>query len=99
MIKTTNVGVATVLLFSAVFSFLFVGYTNGFNFAVAQTANTSDLGPETIQDFEKTIGDNNSAIIRNDTNISNPNNTLLDATEVNIEEDCMVLEDGSNYCP
>jgi hypothetical protein len=99
VIKTTNVVVAAVLLFSTVFSFLFVGYTNGLNFAVAQTANTSDPGPETVQDFEKAIGDNNSAIIRNDTNISNPNNTLLDATEVNIEEDCMVLEDGSNYCP
>lgn len=97
MSKTTNV--LTVLLVSAVFSFLFVGYTNGINFAVAQTANSADPGPETIQEFEEEIGDNNSAIIRNDTNISNPNNTLLDATEVNIEEDCMVLEDGSNYCP
>ncbi|HEX6645858.1 MAG TPA: hypothetical protein VF047_01620 [Nitrososphaeraceae archaeon] len=97
MSKTTNV--VTVLLVSAVFSFLFVGYTNGINFAVAQTANSADPGPETIQEFEEEIGDNNSAIIRNDTNISNPNNTLLDATEVNIEEDCMVLEDGSNYCP
>jgi hypothetical protein len=97
MSKTTNV--VTVLLVSAVFSFLFVGYTNGINFAVAQTANSADPGPETIQEFEEEIGDDNSAIIRNDTNISNPNNTLLDATEVNIEEDCMVLEDGSNYCP
>lgn len=97
MSKTTNV--VTVLLVSAVFSFLFVGYTNGINFAVAQTANSADPGPETIQEFEEEIGDNNSAIIRNDTNISNPNNTLLDATEVNIEEDCMVLEDGSSYCP
>jgi ABC-type Zn uptake system ZnuABC Zn-binding protein ZnuA len=97
MSKTTNL--VTVLLVSAVFSFLFVGYTNGINFAVAQTANSADPGPETIQEFEEEIGDNNSAIIRNDTNISNPNNTLLDATEVNIEEDCMVLEDGSNYCP
>lgn len=97
MIKTTNI--LTVLLVSAVFSFLFVGYTNGINFAVAQTANSADPGPETIQEFEEEIGDNNSAIIRNDTNISNPNNTLLDATEVNIEEDCMVLEDGSSYCP
>ena len=55
--------------------------------------------PETIQEFDKEIGDNNSAIIGNDTNISNPNNTVLDATEVNMEEDCMVLKDGSNYCP
>ena len=43
MIKTTNV-VAAVLLFSGVFSFLFVGYTNGINLAVAQTANTSEPG-------------------------------------------------------
>src|SRR5215208_7676945 len=98
MIKTTSVVVvlSAVLLFSAVFSFLLVGPTNGINFAVGQTANTSDSGPETIQEFDKEIGDNNSAIMGNDTNISNPNNTLLDATEVNIEEDCMVLKDGSN---
>ncbi len=98
MIKTTNV-VIIVVLVSAVFSFLFVGYSNGINFVAAQSANTSDPGPETIQDFDKEIGDNNSAILGNDTNISNPNNTVLDATDVNIEEDCMVLKDGSNYCP
>ena len=98
MIQPTNV-VVVALLGSAVFSFLFVGYTNEINFVVAQTANNADSGPETVQDFEKEIGDENSAIIRNDTNISNPNNTLLDSTEVNMEEDCMVLKDGSNYCP
>ena len=98
MIKTTNLVIAVVLV-SPVFSFLFVGYTNGINFAAAQTTNTSDPGLETIQDFDKEIGDDNSAIIGNDTNISNPNNTVLDATDVNIEEDCMVLKDGSNYCP
>ena len=97
MIKTTNV--VLILLVSSVFSFLLVAYTNGINFVVAQTENNADSGPETIQDFEKEIGDDNSAIIRNDTNISNPNNTVLDATDVNIEEDCMVLKDGSNYCP
>ncbi len=95
MIKKTNI---EILLVAAVFSFLFVGYTNGINFAVAQTTETNDPGAETIEDFEKLEG-NNTAIIRNDTVISNPNNTLLDATEVNIEEDCMVLPDGSNYCP
>ncbi|HEX2407213.1 MAG TPA: hypothetical protein VHJ38_08385 [Nitrososphaeraceae archaeon] len=99
MIKKTNVVVVVVLLVSTVFSFSFVGYTNGINFVVAQSANSTDSGPETLQDFEKEIGDNNSAIIGNDTNISNPNNTLLDSTEVNMEEDCMVLKDGSNYCP
>ena len=96
MIKKTNIGI--LLLVGAAFSFLFVGYANGFNFAVAQTTETTDPGAETIEDFEKMEG-NNTAIIKNDTAISNPNNTLLDATEVNIEEDCMVLPDGSNYCP
>lgn len=95
MIKKTNI---EILLVAAALSFLFVGYTNGINFAVAQTTETNDPGAETIEDFEKLEG-NNTAIIRNDTVISNPNNTLLDATEVNIEEDCMVLPDGSNYCP
>lgn len=96
MIKKTNIGI--LLLVGAASSLLFVGYTNGINFAIAQTTETSDPGAETIEDFEKMEG-NNTAIIRNDTAISNPNNTLLDATEVNIEEDCMVLPDGSNYCP
>lgn len=98
MIQPTNV-VVIALLGSAVFSFLSIGSMNEINFVVAQTVNSTDSGPETLQDFDKEIGDNNSAIIGNDTNISNPNNTLLDSTEVNMEEDCMVLKDGSNYCP
>ena len=96
MIKKTNLGL--LLLASAAFSFVYIGYTNEINIAVAQTNGTTDLGTETIEDFEKIEG-NDSAIIRNDTAISNPNNTLLDSTEVNMEENCMVLPDGSNYCP
>ena len=87
MIKKTNLGL--LLLASAAFSFIYIGYTNEINFAVAQTNGTTDLGTETIEDFEKIEG-NDSAIIRNDTAISNPNNTLLDSTEVNMEENCMV---------
>ena len=96
MIKKTNLGL--LLLACAAFSFVYIGYTNEINFAVAQTNGTTDLDTETIEDFEKIEG-NDSAIIRNDTAISNPNNTLLDSTEVNMEENCMVLPDGSNYCP
>ena len=96
MKKKINGGI--LLLIGAAFSFLAVGYTNGINFAAAQTTETTDPGAETIEDFEKIEG-NNTAIIRNDTAISNPNNTLLDSTEVNMEENCMVLPDGSNYCP
>jgi len=96
MINKTNVGILFFLVGTA-FP-LAVGYTNGSNFAVAQTTETTDLGPETIEDFEKLEG-NNTAIIRNDTAISNPNNTLLDSTDINMEENCMALPDGSNYCP
>ncbi|HEX6671853.1 MAG TPA: hypothetical protein VF084_06440 [Nitrososphaeraceae archaeon] len=96
MRKKTNVGI--LLLVGAAFSFLSLGYANGFNFAVAQTTETPDPGAETIQEFEKLEG-NDTAILENDTTISNPNNTLLDAIEVNEEEDCMVLADGSKYCP
>ncbi len=97
MIRRTNVGIL-LLVGAAAFSFVFVGYTNGINIVVAQTTETTDPGAETVEDFEKIEG-NDTAIIRNDTVISNPNNTLLNATEVNIEEDCMALPDGSNYCP
>jgi hypothetical protein len=96
MRKITNVEI--LLLVGAAFSILSVGFTDGINFAVAQTTETTDPGAETIEDFEKIEG-NNTAIIRNDTAISNPNNTLLDSTEVNMEENCMLLPDGSNYCP
>ena len=93
-----KINVKILLLVSAAFSFLIVGYTDGINFAVAQTTGTTDPGAETVEDFEKIEG-NNTAIITNDTAISNPNNTLLDSTEMNMEENCMVLPDGSNYCP
>jgi hypothetical protein len=96
MRKITNIEI--LLLVGAAFSILSVGFTDGINFAVAQTTETTDPGAETIEDFEKIEG-NNTAIIRNDTAISNPNNTLLDSTEVNMEENCMLLPDGSNYCP
>lgn len=55
--------------------------------------------PETAEEFADVIEGNDTQMIENDTMISNPNNTLLDATEVNIEEDCMTLADGSQYCP
>lgn len=55
--------------------------------------------PETAEEFADVIEGNDTQVIENDTMISNPNNTLVDSTEVNIEEDCMTLEDGSQYCP
>ena len=59
----------------------------------------NETGPETIQSLENIEG-SNAAILGNDTNISNPNNTLLDSTTVNEQEDCMsVPNQTSPDCP
>jgi hypothetical protein len=67
------------------------GYLVNESYVIAQ--------PETSEEFADVIEGNDTQTILNDTMVSNPNNTLLDATGVNIEEDCMTLEDGSQYCP
>jgi hypothetical protein len=79
------------LMFAGIFSLGLQGYLYTVNNAYAQA--------ETEKDFEKIAGDENMQIIENNTAISNPNDTLLDAEEVNIEEDCMTLPDGSKDCP
>ena len=62
-------------------------------------APLNETGPETIQSLENIEG-SNAAILGNDTNISNPNNTLLDSTTVNEQEDCMsVPNQTSPDCP
>lgn len=59
----------------------------------------NETGPETIQSLENIEG-SNAAILGNNTNISNPNNTLLDSTTVNEQEDCMsVPNQTSPDCP
>lgn len=79
------------LMFAGIFSLGLQGYIYTTNNAFAQE--------ETVEDFEKIAGDENVQIIENNTAISNPNNTLLDAEEVNMEEECMTLPDGSKDCP
>ena len=54
---------------------------------------------ETISELDKILG-NNTAIILSDEYISNPNNTLLDSINTNIQEDCMKLPSSQHlYCP
>lgn len=56
-------------------------------------------GPETATEFEEIAG-SDAAILANDTAISNPNNTVLDATGINIREDCMqVPGNTAEDCP
>ena len=56
--------------------------------------------PETASQFADLIEGNDTAIILNDTNIGDVNNTVLDSIDVNIGEDCMKLPDSTTlYCP
>jgi hypothetical protein len=55
-------------------------------------------GPETATEFEELAG-SDEAILANDTAISDPNNTMLDATGINLREDCMELPSGEIVTP
>jgi hypothetical protein len=70
-------------------------------YAIAQpTINESFVNDtETIGELDKILG-NNTAIILSDEYISNPNNTLLDSINTNIQEDCIKLPNTEHmYCP
>ena len=56
-------------------------------------------GPETATEFEEIAGSDQS-ILANDTDISNPNITALDATGINEREDCMSIPGNTaEDCP
>ena len=65
-----------------------------------QTSQKFPVPPETAEQFADLIEDNDTAIILNDTNIGDVNNTVLDSIDVNIKEDCMTLPNSTVlYCP
>jgi hypothetical protein len=56
--------------------------------------------PETAEQFADLIEGNDTAIILNDTNIGDVNNTVLDSVDVNVAEDCMNIPNSTVlYCP
>ncbi|MGA7368515.1 MAG: hypothetical protein WBX01_05250 [Nitrososphaeraceae archaeon] len=60
---------------------------------------TATEEPETATELEEYAG-SDQAILANDTAISNPNNTVLDSTDVNIREDCMQIPGNTaEDCP
>ena len=69
------------------------------------TTNNSEIdykplnltGPETIQSLEGIEG-SNAAFLENDTSISNPNNTAVDATDVNEQEACIPTSNQTDDC-
>jgi hypothetical protein len=65
-----------------------------------QTSQKFPVPPETAEQFANLIEGNDTAIILNDTNIGDVNNTVLDSIDVNIREDCMNLPNSTVlYCP
>ena len=91
----------TISVLSLTAVFLYIGNNDINRHAIAQltTQNPFPNNTETIEDLDKLLG-NNTAIILNDTRISNPNNTLLDSININIKEDCMTLPNSNHlYCP
>ena len=62
------------------------------------TENIFPNNTETATEFEDVIEGNNTAILENDTNIGNPNNTLSTDVETGAEmlgQDVMILEEDS----
>ncbi|MGZ5472254.1 MAG: hypothetical protein ACXWE0_11345 [Nitrososphaeraceae archaeon] len=100
MKKITGV-LITASVLSLTAAFLYIGNIDINKHAIAQltTQNPFPNNTETIESLDKLLG-NNTAIILNDTNISNPKNTLLDSININIKEDCMKLPNSEHlYCP
>lgn len=59
----------------------------------------NQTGPETATQLEEYAG-SDEAILANDTDISNPNNTAFDATGVNERENCMQIPGNTaEDCP
>jgi hypothetical protein len=64
------------------------------------TQNPFANNTETVAELENILGDQNTHIILNGTNIANPNNTLPDSININIKEDCIQLPNSVHmYCP
>jgi len=69
-------------------------------FAQPTTQNPFLNNTETAAELSKVLGDINTRIILNGTNISSPNNTLPDSITINIKEDCIKLPNSVHlYCP
>jgi hypothetical protein len=89
----------SILSLTAVFSYTANNDIN--RQAIAQqTTQKLPVPPETAEQFADLIEGNDTAIILNDTNIADVNNTVLSSVGVNIKEDCMKVPQSTVlYCP
>jgi hypothetical protein len=99
VLKVTVLTMVSLLTLTAVF--LFTGNNNLDRSVIAQqTTQKFPVPPETAEQFADLIEGNDTAIILNDTNIGDVNNTVLDSIDVNIKDDCMNLPNSTVlYCP
>ncbi len=91
----------TISVLSLTVSFLYIGNSDINRYAIAQQIINESFvnNTETVGELDKILG-NNTAIILSDEYISNPNNTLLDSINTNIQEDCMKVPNTNHlYCP
>ena len=93
-LRTTVTIVLSFLSLMALLSY--TGSYESKKYAAAQltTQNPFANNTETIADLENVLGDQNTHVILNGTNIATPNNTLPDSININIKEDCMQLPDS-----
>jgi hypothetical protein len=100
-LKSISAVLITISVLSLTAVFLSIENNDTNRYAIAQpTINESFVNDtETIGELDKILG-NNTAIILSDEYISNPNNTLLDSINTNIQEDCIKLPNTEHvYCP
>ena len=92
----------SILTLTAVFSYAtYTANNDNDRQAIAQqTPQKFPVPPETAEQFANLIEGNDTAIILNDTDIGDVNNTVLDSIDVDIKEDCMTLPNSTVlYCP
>jgi hypothetical protein len=97
MRNVLNMTSSIVLSFLSLMALLsFAGSYDSKQHAAAQltTQNPFPNNTESIANLENVLGDRNTHIILNGTNIANPNNTLPDSININIKEDCMQLRNS-----
>jgi hypothetical protein len=99
-ISAVLITISVLSLTAAIFLSIENNDTNRYAIAQPTTINESFVNDtETIGELDKILG-NNTAIILSDEYISNPNNTLLDSINTNIQEDCIKLPNTEHmYCP
>ena len=99
-LEVTSALVLSILSLTAVFLYTASIDTNRQAIAQQQPPEKFPVPPETASQFADLVEGNDTAIILNDTDIGDVNNTVLDSIDVDIDEDCMKIPDSTTlYCP